>query len=321
MKTQRSWKSLRHSPWIWASALSLIGSLSLSAPAEAQAKRVTASTLNVRTGPSTRNSIVGRCYNGQVYAQVSSSSGWVKINYGSRQAWVYGRYTANSSASVRRVTASSLNVRSGPSTRYRSLGRLGRNAPVAVVRSSGSWRQIYFNGSTAWVHGAYLSGSSSTPSEPQPQPTPPSNNRPTSSAGFIQLASSGTGFYAYGTSSKRWGRPEVVYGIERVGRRVNSNLRLRMGVGNISLQNGGRMPPHSSHRRGVDVDVRPMRSDGRQAAVTIHQSAYSRSRTRSVISYFKSEIRTRIVLFNDSGISGVRYWAGHANHFHFSANY
>ena len=93
-----------------------------------------------------------------------------------------------------------------------------------------------------------------------------------------------------------------------------------MGVGNISLENGGYMAPHSSHQQGVDVDVRPMRTDGQEAGVTIHQSAYSRSRTQALVSDFRRELSIRIILFNDSGVSGVRYWSGHDNHFHVSMN-
>lgn len=291
------------------------------------AYEVTASSLNVRYGASTRNGAFARIGRGQSYPAIQRSGEWLLLQIGSKRGWSHGGYLRAVNHGVYEVTASSLNVRTGPSTRYRALGRLSRGNPVAVRASSGSWKKISFNGRDAWVHGGYLrsvgssSGSSSDTTRPRPTPTPPpTTSRPRSRAGFIQLASSGPGWAAYGAAYKRWGRPTLVYGIERVARRQARRSRTRMGVGNISLENGGRMPPHSSHQRGVDVDVRPMRSDGREAGVTIHQSAYSRSRTQALVSDFRRELSIRIILFNDSGVSGVRYWSGHDNHFHVSMN-
>ncbi len=39
-------------------------------------------------------------------------------------------------------------------------------------------------------------------------------------------------------------------------------------IGQISLKGGGEMPPHKSHRVGLDVDVRPMRTDGANEPVS-----------------------------------------------------
>jgi murein endopeptidase len=93
-----------------------------------------------------------------------------------------------------------------------------------------------------------------------------------------------------------------------------------MGVGNISLERGGYMAPHSSHQRGVDVDIIPVRTDGREDGVTIHQAAYSRSRTQSLLNLVWAELSIRVILFNDGGVTRVQYWPGHDNHFHVSIN-
>lgn len=294
-----------------ASGLSL-GLNSGRAEAAIEARQVTASMLPVRSAPNTYASIQGRVTHSQVYPVIERRGSWIRIQYSEHSGWIYQPYTQLTGTPLSRINASALNVRSGAGSNYRVLGQLPRNTVVAVRGSKGSWRNINYKGGSAWVHSAYLASTSSRP---------PQSSRPRSRAGFIQLASSGTGFYAYGSSYKRWGRPELVYGIERAARRWNQQYRTRLGVGNISLQNGGYMAPHSSHRRGVDVDVIPMRTDGRELGVTIHQGAYSRTRTRAVLQIFRSEIRTRVVLFNDRYISGVTYWAGHDNHFHFSANY
>ena len=176
---------------------------------------------------------------------------------------------------------------------------------MAVQGSSGSWRKISFGGRQAWCHGSYLGGSGSSGG----------STRPTSRRGFIQLAASGRGFYNYSPASDRWGTTRLIYGLERIGRRW-SGQGPRMGVGDISLANGGPMPGHVSHQLGVDVDVKPVRNDGSTAPVTIYQSAYSRTLTQRLLNLFVAELRIRLILFNDTRTRPTQTWPNHHNHFH-----
>ncbi|MEZ6186015.1 MAG: penicillin-insensitive murein endopeptidase [Planctomycetota bacterium] len=267
----------------------------------ASAREVTASTLNVRSGPSTGNAVIGQVHRGEVYAGIRHSGSWWLIQFDHRQGWCHGSYLKSSGRTLRAVTAASLNVRTGASTRYRALGALPRGALVADQGSAGSWRKISFGGRQAWCHGSYLGGAGST--------------RPTSSRGFVQLAASGAGLYSFSPPSDRWGTPRMIYGLERIGRRW-SGQGPRMGVGDISLANGGPMPGHVSHQLGVDVDVRPVRSDGRTGPVTIYQSAYSRTLTQRLLNLFVAELRIRLILFNDRYTRPVQSYPNHHHHFH-----
>lgn len=294
------------------------------------AVEVTASTLNVRSGPSTGDRVLGQARQGQVYAVVARSGVWARIQFGATTGWSHGDYLRASSAQVMSVTASSLNVRTGADTRFRALGTLPRGAQVAVRGSQGAWRQINYQGQDAWVHGDYLAAAGSTNPAPAPAPAPaptpapapaptppPSASRPTSSAGFIQLAASGPGFYSYAVAGRRWGKPAMVYGIERIARRWETEQRgaPRMGVGDISAMNGGRISGHASHQKGVDVDVRPVRTSG-EGPVTRFMSTYSRARTSTLIGMYRRELSTTHVFFNDNTIAGTQYWRNHDNHFH-----
>jgi uncharacterized protein YraI len=289
-------------------------------------KKVTARALNVRSGPGTGYRVMEVITRDQVYPALEKRGSFLKLQIGEQSGWAHGSYLSSTSTRIYRVSASALNVRSGSGTQYRVLGRLARGAYISVRGANGVWKNFNFDGGSAWVHGNYLTSVSGTaPASPAPTATPaPATPAPTASrrsrAGFIQLQSSGVGFYAYGAAYKRWGAPHVVYAIQRTGRRWQQINRTRFGVGNISLENGGYMAPHSSHRRGVDVDIIPMRSDGREAGVTIYQSAYSRYWTQKLIDMYRSELSIRVILFNDSSVRGVQYWSGHDNHFHASAN-
>lgn len=301
-----------------------------SAPlAAAETIEVTASRLNVRTGPSTRNRIIFTAQRGQKYTVTQQRGSWKEIAlFAGNKGWLYHPYTrvvANSPAtpppSSTRTEAcivGFVNVRSGPSTRYRVVGRLTRGQRVPVTGTSGSWKRITFNGQTAYAFGRYL-GQPRGGATPPPPTRPPS--RRTSRAGYIQLPASGFGFVAYSSASKRWGRPNLIYGMERTARRFKNEgrTRARIRVGNISRENGGILPPHISHRAGKDMDVAPLRSDGLELPVTIYSSRYSRSLNQRVIDILKSEVRARVVLFNDRRVRGVSWYPGHHNHFHFSA--
>lgn len=215
-------------------------------------------------------------------------------------------------AQVQYVTAASLNVRAGPGTGYRILGALQRGDRVSVVATDGRWRRFSYEGRAAWVHGDYLESRTSASSG--------TSGRPRSRAGLIQLPAAGPGFYSYTTSSRRWGTPRMIYGLERVARRWRARGMPRMGVGDISNTNGGTMSGHPySHKTGKDADVRPVRRSG-EGRVTIAQAAYSRARTRSLFALVMDELPVQLIAFNDPQLyrplRKVIYAAGHDNHFH-----
>lgn len=76
------------------------------------------------------------------------------------------------------------------------------------------------------------------------------------------------------------------------------------------------MPPHASHRRGTDVDIRPQRTNGERVPTNIRESAYSREKTKMVVDELVKDSNLNLILFNDNKIEGVRFWEGHENHLH-----
>ena len=70
----------------------------------------------------------------------------------------------NAAADMRVVTASSLNFRSGPSTSYKIIGSLFKGQKVEYISKSGDWLKVKYNGTTGYVHGDYVSKSTSSDS-------------------------------------------------------------------------------------------------------------------------------------------------------------
>jgi murein endopeptidase len=132
---------------------------------------------------------------------------------------------------------------------------------------------------------------------------------------FVQLPSDGEGYYLYSDHDKVWGTPSTIQSVKTLA----ANLKqqgLTIGVGHISFANGARMPPHQSHRRGVDVDIRPQRKDGVRTGVKITADAYDREKTRKVVDELRKDQNLSFIFFNDNEIEGVRFWAGHDDHLH-----
>lgn len=117
--------------------------------------QVTASRLNVRTGPYA--TILGAAPRGARYVLTGAVNGkWREIYFQGRRAWLHGDYVTGTSGTAYEVTAATLNVRTGASTRYRIQGRVARGQRYALASTSGSWRRIYYDHRTGWAHGNYL---------------------------------------------------------------------------------------------------------------------------------------------------------------------
>ncbi|RST74218.1 N-acetylmuramoyl-L-alanine amidase [Siminovitchia acidinfaciens] len=146
---------------------------------------VTANSLNVRTGNSTKYSSLGSLKkNNQVNVTGKTSNNWYQIKFKGKTGYVSGAYLrakpvaakpapkpaskpaakpksapakASKVSGTYIVTASSLNVRTGNSTKHSSLGSLKKNNQVSVTgKTSNNWYQIKYKGKTGYISGAYL---------------------------------------------------------------------------------------------------------------------------------------------------------------------
>jgi hypothetical protein len=132
---------------------------------------------------------------------------------------------------------------------------------------------------------------------------------------FSQLSVDDANFYLYVPRDRVWGTAAALQSI----RTVANDLRphgFEIAIGDISFQQGGRMAPHGSHRRGVDVDIRPLRADGQRLPVTITDPNYSRDRTKLLVEALQAQSNLHLILFNDTKVQGVRFYEGHHNHLH-----
>jgi uncharacterized protein YraI len=284
--------------------LLLLATPALAQPAETRdAVRIEA-VAQVKEAARARADRIGWVHRNEVYAVMARSPGWVQIQFARRRGWVPSGVTKAVDGRVVTIAADQQLVRLGPAARFRAVGTLHRGDRVAVVGADGDWKKIFYHGLVVWLRDTYLaSGQLDTDR---------------SRRGFMQLPASGPGFVSYAVSSRRWGTPNMVYGLIRTGLRWRE-LHPRAGrirIGDISLQNGGDISGHASHEQGRDVDVAPQRRDRAEAPTSVGYASYSRSLTADLIAEMKRQLPETLVLFNDRSIRGTTPWPNHSNHFH-----
>ena len=143
----------------------------------------------------------------------------------------------------------------------------------------------------------------------------------TDSRGYFMLpqAPEESGYYVYGTPTAgagQYAHPTLMNALLFVEREWVATESRKFGVGNISLAGGGKFKSHSSHKDGLQADLRPLRVDGVHVPVKYFNKGYDRAATAKLIGLFLSHPSVRLVFFNDLDIPGVRPLFNHDDHFH-----
>lgn len=133
-------------------------------------KTVTADVLNVRSGPGTTYSSIGKLYMGNVVEVISESGGWAKINYSGKIGYVSTDYLKSNESSsggetskpsgnqksIQQVTSSILRVRSGAGITYSKVDTLHKGDNVTVESTENGWAKISYSGKSGYVSAVYL---------------------------------------------------------------------------------------------------------------------------------------------------------------------
>lgn len=134
----------------------------------------------------------------------------------------------------------------------------------------------------------------------------------------VKLTSPTESLYGTRSEDRRFGIKQTIGALNAVSADFHSKTLLRMGVGDISKLGGGQISGHASHRKGVDVDIRLPRNDGREADTTYKSSSYSRASTQILVDYFRYNniFPVKFIFFNDAQVSHVSPWPHHDDHLH-----
>ncbi|PEL06715.1 SH3 domain-containing protein [Bacillus sp. AFS017336] len=107
---------------------------------------VTATVLNVRSGPSTSNKIVGTLKKGAKVSITSTSGTWYKITSGSKTGWVSSKYIKKSATTVSAATVNKMKTL-GTSKQLivvSASNESTRNALIETFEKSGTtWKKLH----------------------------------------------------------------------------------------------------------------------------------------------------------------------------------
>lgn len=156
-----------------------------------------------------------------------------------------------------------------------------------------------------------------------PAPVAPAPGGGSSTGIDTVLPSEGRGFTTYRREpggADQFGRASTIRALIALGEAwAQRRDRPRIQVGDISRRGGGPMPPHASHQRGIDADLRPMMQNGLEAAVQWNSPLYSRELTRELVQLIRATNPGATIFFNDPRLIAeglTRRMAGHDNHLH-----
>ncbi|RSD24094.1 SH3 domain-containing protein [Mesobacillus subterraneus] len=128
---------------------------------------ITATSLNVRSGPGLSYPVAGSVKKGEKFSVIKQEGDWIQISLGgSKKGWVAEWFTSkdavkpavsqSSTASTGSITANGLRVRKGPGTNHPVIGSLNSGQAVEILSSNGSWAEIKTPSVRGWVSKEYI---------------------------------------------------------------------------------------------------------------------------------------------------------------------
>ena len=189
MKNKRIYRSL-------ALFMALVCLLSTAAFADVDGcATVTASALNMRSSASTSSSIVTCLPKGTVVLVTGEDGDWYKVWYKGNSGYMSGDYlsyaeTGTGSFGTGSINANGVNVRSQANTSSSIVATLNRGTEMPVTGVNGSWYQVSYNGSTAYVRSDLMdisAGSSSGGSSSSSSGSSSSDKTGTINASYVRL--------------------------------------------------------------------------------------------------------------------------------------
>ena len=180
------------------------------------AATVSASSLNIRSGPGTEYDRVGSVPdNGIVVILEKTSDSWYKINYLGKVGYVSTDYltnvlTAENFNAKGRVTGDAVRMRSKPNTSSSVFGTYDEGTEMNVIGINNGWYKVKYDGNTGYLRSDYMEiiGSASSSSLPDSNLSSTNSSSSNSSLGH-QIADYALQFvgyrYVYGAESPSTG--------------------------------------------------------------------------------------------------------------------
>lgn len=122
---------------------------------------VDASSLRLRSSPSTGSKTIDYAYDNEVVVLLGKSGEWYKVSYNLQTGYMHSKYLdaatrENAELGYGRVTGNKVNVRSGPGTGYKSLRSASINDTAYIIGINNQWFKVIYDDTVGYIRSDYL---------------------------------------------------------------------------------------------------------------------------------------------------------------------
>ena len=129
--------------------------------------------------------------------------------------------------------------------------------------------------------------------------------------------------YSVGNGTANWATGSSIGQLEATAAALATAGYGRIAVGDAGFEHGGDIPGHMTHKVGLDIDIRPLRTDENQCRYGTNWqfSTYDRTATRALIRAIRAAApgHVKLIYFNDPVLIAqglVTRNTGHDDHLH-----
>lgn len=186
-----------------------VGTLSITASAAGTVMYgigfVNASSLRLRSAPSTTASTLTMAPRNECVVVISKSGEWYKVNYNLQEGYMHQDYLdvltrENAELGYGKIVGSRVNLRSGPATSYSVTAVSSNGDKCYIIGLNNGWYKVIYNGRICYIRSDYVS-LTEIPYENQASPNSPKFFRRGKSTGVAPSAGALTGSTASGSGS------------------------------------------------------------------------------------------------------------------------
>lgn len=122
---------------------------------------VNASGLRLREEPSTDSKTLTTAPRGELVVILSKEGDWYKVNYNLQEGYMHSDYLEvktkkNAELGYGKVTGNSVNVRTGPGTTHRSLGKVNKGDKCYIIGLNEGWYKVISGKNVCYIRSDYL---------------------------------------------------------------------------------------------------------------------------------------------------------------------
>lgn len=142
-----------------------VGSLSVTASAAGDIMHgigfVNTTSLRMRSEPSTNSKIVNTAPENDCVVIIAKKGDWYKVNYNLQEGYMHKDYLnvltqENAELGYGKVSGSSVNIRSGAGTGYRSVAVASKGSKCYILGLNNGWYKVIFNSTIGYIRSDFM---------------------------------------------------------------------------------------------------------------------------------------------------------------------